>query len=266
MSFKENLKKTRKRLRKRRKLIVFLSILAILGLTTSTYAWFTVNTFAGIKNFELDISTGEDLRVDMTNHGSDIEQYVKIITNDMINSYLRNAGTNLDDMLLAPVTTNNGSDFRFEHGAAATANEHYLEFETYFIGSKEMWVHLSTEAFDDHGERLDGSKVSTTSPAPQSDVVRACRIDFQTADSVATWEPNKGTAVTSLRTFDLPSGTMVYNDSNELFHLDKLTPKKVTIRLWLEGEDPECDNDIMAANLTTQLAFIGCDENGEPIA
>ena len=81
MSFKSYIKKNKKKLRKRRALIVFLSILAILGMSTATFAWFTVNTFAGIDNFELKISMGEDLRVSMENHGSDIKQYVKIITN-----------------------------------------------------------------------------------------------------------------------------------------------------------------------------------------
>ena len=231
MSFKSYIKKNKKKLRKRRALIVFLSILAILGMSTATFAWFTVNTFAGIDNFELKISMGEDLRVSMENHGSDIKQYVKIITN--------------------PISKKNSD---------------YLEFECYFIATREMWVHLSTEAFEDNGKRVTGTRVTTASPAPQSDVVKAMRMDFQTASDLATYEPNKGTPVTRLTTFDLPSGTMNYSNSNRLFHLDKLTPTKTTIRLWLEGEDPECDNDIQGADLKIQLAFVGCDENGTPIA
>ena len=53
---------------------------------------------------------------------------------------------------------------------------------------------------------------------------------------------------------------MVYNDDNNLFTLEKLTPKKVTCRVWLEGEDPECDNDIQRANLQVKLAFVGIRE------
>lgn len=266
VSFKAYIKKNKKKLRKRRHLIVFLSVLAILGMSTATFAWFTVNTFAGIDNFELKISMGEDLRVSMENHGSDIKQYVKIITNPMIDSYLRKDGTKLDDITLNPVTTNNGSTFTFKNGSASKKNSDYLEFECYFIATREMWVHLSTEAFEDNGRRVTGTRVTTASPAPQSDVVKAMRMDFQTASDLATYEPNKGTPVTRLTTFDLPSGTMNYSNSNRLFHLDKLTPTKTTIRLWLEGEDPECDNDIQGADLKIQLAFVGCDENGTPIA
>jgi hypothetical protein len=267
VSLKTYFSKNRKRLRKRKRLIAFLSIIAVLGLSTATYAWFTVNTFVGVQDFELNISMGEDLRASMQNHGSDIEQYVHIITNPMINSYLGRGNTSIDKMVLSPVTTNNGSTFTFQNGSAATVNEHYLEFKAWFIGTRDMYVHLTTEGVDEDGAKVVGTRVSTTSPSPQSDVVRACRIDFQTdSDGVSTYEPNKGAAVTRLSTFDLPSGTMTYNNSNRLFHLDKLTPKLVTVRLWLEGEDPECDNDVQRAKLAVSLSFVGCDENGNPIS
>ena len=268
MSLKTYIQKNKKRLRKRKRLIVFLSILAVLGLSTATFAWFTVNTFAGVNDFEIKISTGEELRVSMDDHGSDIDQYVFEITNDMINSHLRKYDTSLDDMVLYPVTTDDGTKFTYQYGSEAEPNDgsSYLEVDCYFIATREMWVHLTTETGKEDDNK-EGSAVSTTSPAPQSDIVRAIRMDFETADDgVKTWEPNKGAAVTRLTTFDLPSGDMTYNDDNNLFHLDKLTPKKVTFRLWMEGEDPECDNDVQQANLSVRLSFVGCDKNNNPIS
>lgn len=264
MSLKTYIKKNKKRLRKRKRMIAFLSILAVLGLSTATFAWFTVNTFAGVNDFELDISTGDELRVSMQNHGSDIDQYVNVITNEMINSYLAKYNTSIKDMILSPVTTNNGSSFSYQSGSGAKVNGDYLEFDCYFIATRDMHVHLTTEGNDDD---VKGTRVSTTSPSPQSDIVRAIRLDYQTADNgVKTYEPNKGSQVTRLTTFDLPSGEMTYNDSNDLFSLEKLTPKKVTMRLWMEGEDPECDNDVKGAKLSVRMAFVGTDENGEPVA
>ena len=262
MSFKNYVKKYRKRLRKRRSLIIFLSIISILGLTTATYAWFTVNTFAGVKDFELKISTADDLRVSMENHGSDINQYTHVLTNEMINSYLRkNYNKTLDDILLYDVTTNNGKSLTHRNGSEAKPNEDYFEFECYFIATKDMHVHLTTEeGVDEDNEKIEGTKVSSDSPSPQNDVVRANRISFAAdgdSSNAKTYEPNKGSQVTSLSTFDLPSGDMTYNDSNNLFSLEKLTPRKVTVRLWLEGEDPECVNRIQAANLKVRLAFVG---------
>ena len=268
MSLKSYIKKNRKRLRKRKRLIAFLSILAVLGLSTATFAWFTVNTFAGVNDFELKISTGEELRVSMDNHGSDIDRYVFEITNQMMNQHLRKYNTSLEDMVLYPVTTNNGSRFTYQYGTEAKPNDvpSYLEVECYFIATKEMWVHLTTERGTQDSADV-GTRVNSNSPSPKSEITQAIRIDFETDDDgVKTWEPNKGAQVTDLRTFDLPSGEMTYNDDNNLFHLEKLTPKKVTFRLWMEGEDPQCDNDVQGANLSVRMSFVGCDRNNNPIS
>lgn len=236
-----------------------------MGLSTATYAWFTVNTFAGVEDFEMEISTGQQLLVSMENHGSNLEMYTDTITNEMIDSYLSRFDTSIEEMILAPVTTNNGKTFTYEHGSEATANRAYLEFDCYFIGTCDMWVHLTTEGDVDGSNK--GTEVTSSSPAPQSEVTQAVRMDFDTeSDGVATYEPGKGTPATALNTFDLPSGEMDYQNSNRLFHLDELTPKKVTVRLWAEGEDPQCDDDIKEANLRIQLSFIGCDDNNVPIS
>ena len=264
MSIKTYFEKGRKQLRRRKSLIIFISILSVLGLTSATFAWFTVNTFAGVQLFELQVSTGDDLRVSMENHGSDIDRYTHVITNDMINSYLqKNYNKNMDQIILDPVTTLDGKTFTYQDGTRVEPNgdESYFEFECYFIATRDMHVHLTTEAADENGKQTGqtgGTEVTTSSPAPQSDVTKACRIDFEgDGNAVKTYEPNRYGQSTSLATFDLPSGTMNYNDENSLFTLQKLTPKKVTMRVWLEGEDPECDNDIQRANLQIKLSFVG---------
>lgn len=253
----------------RKRLIVFIAIITLLSMMTSTVAWFTVNTFAGVKLFELNISTGEDLRVSMENHGSNIELYTHVITNEMIDSYLGKYNTNLKDMRLAPVTSNNGTRFTFQNGTVAEENKRgtYLQFKCWFIATRDMYVHLTTEGIaNDENKGVDTTKVESSSPSPQNDIVRAIRFGYVSDNGAKTWEPNKSGQSTSLTTFDLPSGKMVYSNDNQLFHLDELTPKEVTVTVWMEGEDPECDNDVQGAQLTAQLSFVGCDENGTPVA
>lgn len=265
----EKMAKEKVPFRVRKRLIVFIAIITLLAMTTSTVAWFTVNTFAGVQLFEVNISTGEDLRVSMENHGSDIEKYTHVITNEMVDTYLGRYNTSLKDMLLAPVTTSDGTRYTFQNGRVAEENKRgtFLEFKCWFIGTTDMYVHLTTEgnSQDGNGE-VKTTRVSTTSPAPQSDIVKATRFGFNSDNGNKTYEPNRGAQVTSLTTFDLPSGAMEYNNSNQLFHLDALTPKEVTVRIWMEGEDPECDNDVQGAQLSVEFAFVACDENGTPIA
>ena len=246
----------------KRKTTMMLCIIALLVLITSTLAWFTLNSFASVENIQMDITTGVDLRVDMVDHGPDIEQYKKVITNEMINSYLAaNGNYTLADQLLDPVTTRNGINFESEQGSTRVAGrDTFLEFDCYFISSTDMWVHLSSDDAPD----MEGTSVTTTETGLKAEVVQAVRVGFEKDGTTAIYEPNKvGSAVNGQNTFDL-AVPMRYSNDTRLFHLNELEPKKVTIRVWAEGNDPQCDDDVQNSNLTVRLLFSGTDENNNP--
>lgn len=251
---------------KRKALIVFVSILTLLSMITSTYAWFRINTFAGVDSLDMHISVSAQLKVSMEDHGTDLDAYDKVITNEMINGYLAQYNTNLDDILLDPVTTTEGRVFTNQRGAEKQPNNRsYLQFKCYFIATEDMWVHLTTESTDEGMD--DGTRVSTNSTGAQADVINCPRVGFvaENGDS-AIFEPNRGTPVNGQSTFDLPSGTMVYSNDTRLFHLNAMEPTEVTVSLWIDGEDPQCDDDVQNAHLAVQLGFIGCDEDNIPIS
>ncbi len=245
-------------IRIKRKTTMMLCIIALLVLVTSTLAWFTLNSFASVENLQMDITTGVDLRVDMVDHGSDISLYQKEITNEMINGYLTGKNKeSISNQLLDPVTTRDGINFVSQTGSNREPNEDtYLEFECYFIASKDMWVHLSS---DDAGD-FEGTLVETTETGLRADIIRSIRLSFEDNGSAAIYEPNRTSPVNSQTTFDLPK-PMAYSNDTRLFYLEELTPKKITVRLWAEGNDPECDNDVQSANITVRLLFSGTDEN-----
>ena len=89
---------------KRRRVIVFVSLITLLSMISSTVAWFTVNTFAGVDSLDMHISVSAQLKVGMENYGTDLDRYGKVITNEMIDSYLAKSNTRLADILLDPVT------------------------------------------------------------------------------------------------------------------------------------------------------------------
>ena len=41
---------------------------------------------------------------------------------------------------------------------------------------------------------------------------------------------------------------------------------KYTIVIWIEGNDPECDDDVQDAHISVQLGFVGCDKDNKPIS
>ncbi len=150
----------------RRRLIVFIAIITLLSMTTSTVAWFTINTFAGVDTLDVHISVAAQLKVAMHDYGTDLSKYGKVITNEMIDEFLAGDNTKLADTVLDPVTSNDGTRFTNKSGAERQRNKRsFLEFDCYFIATEDMWVHLTTEDADE--QRDSGTKVSSDSPSPK---------------------------------------------------------------------------------------------------
>ena len=244
----------------KRRTTFLLSIIAMLVLITGTLAWFTLSNFASVHEMNLRISTAPELFLDIENHGTDTSLYKKTLTNDMVNTYLASVNApRIDQQLLDPVTSSDGITFRSQSGATRNANDDtYMEFKVWFIATKEMWVHLSGQnvLVDDHSAT---TSVTTTETGGKADIVRALRVSYEDpGTSSAIYEPNQGNAVAGQTTFDVGQN---FSNSTRLFHLNQLEPKQITIRIWAEGEDPECDNDVQDANVTVEMLFGGSDEN-----
>lgn len=253
----EKLKRAQVRIK--RKFTFLLSIIAMLVLITATLAWFTLSNFASVNEINLKISTAPNLYIDIENRGTDTSLWKKTLTKDMINSYLTsNNAPKLEDQLLDPVTTSNGISFTSRSGATREPNKDtYVEFKAWFISTAEMWVHLSGQTVEVDGANATTS-CTTTETGGKADIVKAVRISYEDAGSAAIWEPNKGTPVAGQTTFDV--GQSFSNDTR-LFHLDKLTPKQITMRIWIEGEDPEGDDDVQEAKVDFTMLFGGTDES-----
>lgn len=258
------------KLKKRMKLktTIMILIIALLAVCTGTLAWFTLNTFSAVNDLEMTIGTGAQLLVSTEDHGTDLSKYVKEITNEMINDYLKKSlndnEAGIDKIVLDPSTSDRGIDILTRGGKKREANTGgYLEFPIYFIATKDMYVHLTSD--DTATNKNDGSSVSTTETGVKADVINCPRISFEENGTTRIWEPNQGSPVAGQSTFDLPN-PMSYTNNTRLFHLDAMKPKKIMIRLWVEGEDPQCDDDVQNAQLTVALCFMGTDENNEAIA
>ena len=252
------LKKAQARIKRRTTFL--LSIIAMLVLITGTLAWFTLSNFASVNEMTLQISTAPQLYLDIENRGTDVSLWKKTLTNEMINSYLTsvNAPT-MDKQLLDPVTSSDGITLKNRSGVTREANKDtYLEFKVWFIATKEMWVHLSGQTAEVDGKNAT-TKVTTTETGLKADIVRAIRVSYEDpGTSSSIFEPNKGSAVAGQTTFDVST---TFSNDTRIFHLEKLTPKQITIRVWLEGEDPEGDDDVQNSKVTIEMLFAGTDDS-----
>ena len=250
----------------RTKVSVALLFLLIFSMISATFAWFTISEFSSVNNMNISIGSGVQLFISGEDHGSDIALYSKELTNEDINAQLPE-GVSLDDFVLFPVTSTNGREMYTQGGDLKAANGNsYLEFTAYLISTESMWVHLTSE--DTEAGANNGTKVATTDTGVRADIVKCTRVSFTDAESNKTviYEPGKGNGadVAGQTTFDLPS-PMKLSDSTRVCYLEKMTPKKVVIRIWIDGEDPECDDDVQLSNLQVRLNFRGTDENNVPV-
>ena len=226
--------------RVRRKTSWVLLFLSFMSLVLVTFAWFTISTLANVEKLDMSIGTAPDLRISTENHGSNFKQYVKTVTDKMIDKELTDRfNTTMKDQILDPVTSSNT----------------FLEFDLYLIATKDLTVHITNEI--DKENKIKGTGVSTTETGAKADIVKAVRFSFTNEEGkTIIYEPNKGTAVAGQTTFDL-SRPMVYSNANKVCELKKLTPQKVTVRVWFEGEDPECVNRIQESTMEAILTFGG---------
>lgn len=58
---------------KRKRLIIFITVVTLLSTVTTTVAWFSVNTFAGVDNLNFSICASAQLKAGMENYGTEID-------------------------------------------------------------------------------------------------------------------------------------------------------------------------------------------------
>ena len=56
--------------------------LTVIALTTATYAWFTLSASTRVREFELDVSAGANLKISTIDNGTDIEDYHDEVVSD----------------------------------------------------------------------------------------------------------------------------------------------------------------------------------------
>lgn len=237
---------------------VLLLALALVSVSAASYAWFSISSNTRVTSMNLDITSGVNLRFDTASHNK-FADYRKSLTFEDIANQIRAAfGFDPATTALEPVTTRTGADFATEQGVAVPAEDgSYLEFTLHFMGTKDMEVHLTSENSD---EAEDGTLVQGMNGADA--IAQALRISFTADDATAIYQPQG----TSEGTFTLASAAqMQYNDTNLLFMLTADTDKEVTVRVWLEGTDAACTDDLRGSDYQIRLRFQGTGPDGVPL-
>lgn len=252
---KNNQKKIRTA-KKRLYLSVLLALLALVGVTAATVAWFSIADNTKVRTMSLDIKTDASLRMDLDAHKT-IDEYVKTLSFGQIGKRIQQEkGFSFQDTPLEPVTTSNYNTFTKENGSVAEPKSGaYLEFTLHFMAAEDMTVHL-TSANSGAGQE-DGTAILSKNP----NLPAAMRISFTDGKQTWVYDPGMGDSRSgggSTKAFGLPATSgMKLNSTNAMFFLKKETDKSIVVHIWMEGTDPACTNDLKSADYAIRLRFTG---------
>lgn len=159
----------------------------------------------------------------------------------------------IDASKLKPVTTSDYQTFTFEDGSTADpATGAYLEFTLHFMSSTDLRVRLT-------GQDGNGGVSGTRFSSETQGMASAMRMSFTADGHTWVYDPNgAGGSSGAATVFGLGSGEATA--TSDMFDLIKDTDKPVTVRIWLEGTDPNCTNMLKGANYSVSMRFEGIEE------
>ncbi|MBO4331354.1 MAG: hypothetical protein J5827_04685 [Oscillospiraceae bacterium] len=238
---------------------LLLLLIALAAVTATTVAWFSISSRTLVHSMSMDVTAGAALRFDTTAHG-EFTEYVETLSVDGIFAKISEQyGFDPYSAKLVPVTTDDGRVFTLRNGTVKEPETGaYLSFTLHFMSTRDMEVHLSSS----HSFRgNDGTLISSElAKLPQ-----ALRISFTCGDKTVIFDPG-ATEIDhtskNILIFGLPQAEdMIYNDTNSLFDIKAETDTPVDIRIWIEGTDEACSDDIRGGDYSIRLRFVGTDEN-----
>jgi len=221
--------------------------IALVSVTAVTYAWFSISDNARLSMMRMDVTTGPSLRMDLVPHAT-FEEYRRTLTFREIADRIRtDTGVDIASVPIEPVTTRDGVSFVFEDGSAASyRNGTYVEFTLHFMSVGDMYVHLTSTSSKNAD---DGTRIWSDTNRTLSE---AMRLSVTKDTDTFIYDPG---------TMDIEGMT----DSNTVFFIPDATDVPVVIRVWIEGTDPACTNDLKGSDYSVRMRFEGSDENNQPL-
>ena len=227
---------------------ILLLLVALVALAAVTYAWFTIADNTRV-NLRMDITTGKFVRIEVQAHDS-YEDYKPFLYFDEIRDYvIKHGGPDYNEIIMEPVTTTNGRTFTYEHGEPVTADDFvYVEYTLHFRSLDHVLLHLTTNNSKD---KADGTRIdSMENPS----VRRAMRISYTDPyGNTHIYNPRSNVNYTK------------FTQDTVVCELPADTDVPVVVRVWLEGNDPECTNALKGMDYIIQMRFEATDMNYQPL-
>lgn len=272
---------------------VLMAFVCILMMGGGTYAWFTMGNTAKVTSLKLNVASEGNLRIAKTKSDVQSESATSEVewSDDVTVKTLYPCTTINGVAMKKPVYE---TETKVSGATALTegsdeAKSYYLQ-ETFWLllddgitgdgaAHSDYTVHLAkgTSATADGTTTYDGTYFKST--ATENYPERCVRVSFTSGGTTYVYEPNsdvhnngtQGTdyAYDSVNTavasgyVQKSDGTWTENpagdtagNSKEMFTITGGTPQEVVVRVWFEGTDTDCRNDIELKDILAQLKFV----------
>ena len=243
---------------------ILLLLLALVSISLTTLAWFTIADNTRLRGIHMDVTTGPAMRFDLDPHDT-FERYVKTLTFAEIAGRVQQVyGYSISDTPMSPVTTGDCSVFTFEDGTVVPADKGtYITCTLHFVALQDMYVHLTSAHA---GNTQNGTSISS----PKAGMKESMRIAFVTQGKTWIYDPgmrgDQSVTKGNVKTFGLPDASnMSYTEDNEMFFLEAEKDLEVQMYIWLEGTDEYCTNELKGSLYSIALRFQGTDADGDPL-
>lgn len=283
--------KEKKLIKKAKKIrgMVMMVLICVLMLSAATYAWFTLSNTAKISNMTMTVGEATGLQIAEDNGAVPADgDWTGTITGKTFLGKLLPATTSNGISIHAPNYNDAGAvesttETLKKLTAASTAtDEGYWIEESFYLkalgkdGETTNIKLVNGENIGDNGIWNESNSANYNGTyvlsKPSGTILpgAAVRISFQVdgAASTTVFEPNSdyATAATQVATDSRSNKSVISSTVTEtmagicsdtnILTLTNNTPTKIIMRMWIEGGDPQCGNEIAAKDIITQLKFI----------
>lgn len=258
-----------------------MSLVCIVFLSGATYAWFTIANKATVNRLALQVvSDGRlyiaDSRENITKKESTLD------LTDSLNKVLYPCTTEDGKTMYKPVYSDNNHVTGSNPIEADEKSFYYYETDLWLLVEETLAENANSNYYDITLGKADGADGTTIDAISNSHPEYCLRVSFECGDTVAVYEPHSDEHLTGVQGVDyafntLPglsssvpmhkqlstgrfggeTGTVYYEgDSSPLFTIKGNEPAKVTVKIWFEGTDNDCMNEIQTEKIEGMLKFV----------
>ena len=274
---------------------ILMAFVCVVMMGGGTYAWFTMSNTARVNSLKLNVAAEGNLRIAKENKGAysnwqNVNNNVTWFEDEETVKTLYPCTADTDLVMKKPLYSSEKNVNKLEtidnSENSADKDVYYLEQKFYLFmdegGDTNNATYNVCLVQNDQNATTDDTKGTYFVGGTESDLAEYCaRVSFQAGEAKAVYEPNSDgtianpTIATTSYSGHTPfvskhqqskdgafthvdSGVKPLNDgdSDALFTIQGDTPTEVTVRVWFEGTDAQCCNEIQLNDIVAQLKFV----------